>query len=79
MVADLGMPGMDGLQLIEAVRRRSDAAKAIPAVALTAYARSEDRLAALSRGYQRHLPKPIDHNRLVATILALVRERIPNS
>jgi signal transduction histidine kinase/ActR/RegA family two-component response regulator len=79
MVADLGMPGMDGLQLIEAVRRRSDAAKAIPAVALTTYAHSEDRLTALSAGYQRHLPKPIDHSRLVATILALVRERIPNS
>jgi signal transduction histidine kinase/ActR/RegA family two-component response regulator len=75
MIADLGMPGMDGLQLIEAVRRRLDAAKTVPAVALTAYARSEDRIAALNSGYQRHLPKPIDHNLLVATILVLVQDR----
>jgi CheY-like chemotaxis protein len=38
---------------------------------LTAYARSQDRLTALSSGYQRHLPKPIDHAQLVAAIRAL--------
>jgi signal transduction histidine kinase/ActR/RegA family two-component response regulator len=71
MVADLGMPGMDGLALIEAVRRRRDAARTLPAIALTAYARSQDRLMALSSGFQRHLPKPIDHALLVATIRAM--------
>jgi CheY-like chemotaxis protein len=72
MVADLGMPGMDGLKLIEAVRRRLDAARMVPAIALTAYARSQDRLTALSSGYQRHLAKPIDHAQLVAAIRAVV-------
>jgi signal transduction histidine kinase/ActR/RegA family two-component response regulator len=76
MIADLGMPGMDGLALIQAIRRRPDRARAMPAIALTAYARSEDRAAALRSGYQRHLAKPIDHTQLVAAIVALVRDRI---
>ena len=76
MIADLGMPEMDGLALIQAVRRRADHARTMPAIALTAYARSEDRAAALSAGYQRHLAKPIDHTPLVAAIVALVRDRI---
>ena len=76
MIADIGMPGMDGLALIQAIRRRADHARTMPAIALTAYARSEDRAAALSSGYQRHLAKPIDHTPLVAAIVALVRDRI---
>jgi signal transduction histidine kinase len=72
MIADLGMPGMDGLVLIEAVRRRLDAARDVPAIALTAYARCEDRAAALSSGYQRHLAKPVDHVQLVAAVCGLV-------
>ena len=76
MIADLGMPEMDGLALIQAVRRRADHARTMPAIALTAYARSEDRSAALASGYQRHLAKPIDHTPLVAAIVSLVRDRI---
>jgi CheY-like chemotaxis protein len=77
MIADLGMPGMDGLALIEAVRRRLDVARAVPAIALTAYARSEDRAAALSCGFQRHLAKPVDHTQLVAVVRDVAVERGP--
>ena len=79
MVVDLGMPGMDGLALIEAVRRRLDDARAVPAIALTAFARSEDRITALSCGFQRHLAKPIDHIQLVAAVLAVIRLERPAS
>jgi len=71
MVADLGMPGMDGLALIEAIRRRRDESSRMPAIALTAYARSQDRMHALSSGFQRHLAKPIDHVQLVAAVMAV--------
>jgi len=72
IVADLGMPGMDGLALIDAIRRRPDESSRMPAIALTAYARSQDRMRALSSGFQRHLAKPIDHVQLVAAVRAVV-------
>jgi signal transduction histidine kinase/ActR/RegA family two-component response regulator len=77
MIADLGMPDMDGLALIETVRRRVDPARDVPALALTAYARSEDRASALSCGFQRHLAKPVDHVQLVAVVRSLVVEARP--
>ncbi len=74
LVADLGMPHIDGFQLIEQVRRRRNPiVRQIPAAALTAYARSEDRVKALKAGFQIHLAKPIDPAELVATIAALVK------
>ena len=74
LVADLGMPHMDGLALIEQVRRHPDArVRAVPAAALTAYARSEDRMRALRAGFQIHLAKPIDPAELVTTIASLAR------
>jgi len=72
MVADLGMPGMDGLALIETIRRRTHEACRMPAIALTAYARSQDRIRALNSGFQRHLAKPIDHVQLVTAVMAVV-------
>jgi signal transduction histidine kinase/ActR/RegA family two-component response regulator len=74
VVADLGMPQIDGLQFIDRVRRHPNArVREVPAAALTAYARSEDRMKALRAGFQIHLAKPIDPAELVTTIAALAR------
>ena len=67
MVSDIGMPGMDGYELIRRVRAGS-AARDLPAVALTAYARSEDRARVLCAGYQAHLTKPVEPRELLATV-----------
>jgi CheY-like chemotaxis protein len=76
LVADLGMPSMDGFELIQALRS-SDvaAAREIPAAALTAYARSEDRARSLQSGFEMHLAKPIDPAELIAAVNALARRR----
>jgi PAS domain S-box-containing protein len=78
LVADLGMPRMDGFELIDRIRRRSDPAiQDVPAAALTAYARSEDRAKALRSGFQIHLSKPIDPGELMEAIAGLVKARQP--
>jgi CheY-like chemotaxis protein len=72
IVADLGMPLVDGYQFIARVRRHLDSrVRGVPAAALTAYARSGDRMRALRAGFQIHLAKPIDPAELVTTIAAL--------
>jgi len=74
VVADLGMPTVDGFQFIDRVRRHQSArVRDVPAAALTAYARSEDRMKALRAGFQIHLAKPIDPAELVTTIAALAK------
>lgn len=74
LVADLGMPQVDGFELIARIRRSvKDAIRRIPATALTAYARSEDRARALRCGFQMHLAKPIDPGELMAAIASLAR------
>jgi len=74
VVADLGMPSLDGFAFIDRVRRHSNPrVREVPAAALTAYARSEDRVRALRAGFHIHLAKPIDPTELVTTIGALVR------
>jgi CheY-like chemotaxis protein len=71
LVSDVGMPDRDGYDLIHQVRGRI-AAKALPAVALTAFARSDDRKRALLAGFQSHVAKPVDPAELVAVIASLV-------
>jgi CheY-like chemotaxis protein len=77
IVADLGMPIVDGYQFIDRVRRHTDPrVRDLPAAALTAYARSDDRLRALRAGFHIHLAKPIDPAELVTTIAALANRFI---
>jgi len=74
VVADLGMPRMDGFAFIDRLRRHDNPRiREVPAAALTAYARSEDRMKALQAGFQIHLAKPIDPAELVTTIASLAK------
>jgi len=74
LVVDLGMPDMDGFELIRQVRSSSTPrVRDVPAAALTAFARSEDRTKALRSGFELHLAKPVDPGELVASVATLVR------
>ena len=78
LIADLGMPQMDGFELVRRVRKmKGTPLRDVPAAALTAYARSEDRAKALRSGFQMHLAKPIDPGELMAAVGALVRRNSP--
>jgi CheY-like chemotaxis protein/anti-sigma regulatory factor (Ser/Thr protein kinase) len=73
LVSDVGMPDRDGYTLIREVRKANLLGLGrIPAIALTAYARTEDRQRALLAGYQMHLAKPIEPRELIAGIASLV-------
>jgi CheY-like chemotaxis protein len=71
LVSDIGMPDKDGYELIRHVRGHVGA-KTLPAVALTAFARSEDRTRALLAGFQSHVSKPVDPDELVAVVASLL-------
>jgi signal transduction histidine kinase/ActR/RegA family two-component response regulator len=72
LLADIAMPGQDGYELIRQVRAMHPSPVAsVPAAALTAFARMEDRVAALQAGFQSHLAKPVDAYSLVATVARL--------
>jgi signal transduction histidine kinase/DNA-binding response OmpR family regulator len=74
LLADLGMPAIDGYQLIDRVRQHHDPhVREMPAAALTAYARSDDRMKTLRAGFQIHLSKPIDPAELVTTMASLAK------
>ena len=74
MISDIGMPDMDGYELIRKIRAMpAESGGRVPAVALTAYARTEDRLQALRSGYQMHVPKPVELAELVAVAASLAQ------
>jgi CheY-like chemotaxis protein len=73
VISDIGLPGVDGYDLMHRIRKLpAHAGGATPAIALTAYARTEDRMRAFRAGYQAHLAKPIEAAELVATISSFV-------
>ncbi len=69
MVSDIGMPEIDGYELIRSVRQ---AGHTMPAVAVTAFARAEDRIRALQAGYNMHVAKPVDPRELLTVVQTLV-------
>ena len=73
IVSDIGMPDEDGYKLIKKIRdwEISQGLKPIGAIALTAYARDEDRQRAISNGFQMHLSKPIEPHKLALAISQL--------
>jgi signal transduction histidine kinase/ActR/RegA family two-component response regulator len=72
IISDIGMPEIDGYKFIRQLRSRG---ATIPAVAVTAFARSEDRILALQAGYNMHISKPLEPMELIAVIAALVPQR----
>ncbi len=75
LVSDIGMPEEDGYSLIRKVRLLPVEQRGVPAIALTAFARTEDRQRALRAGFDRHLAKPVEPAALTAIITDLARAR----
>jgi PAS domain S-box-containing protein len=72
IVSDIGMPEEDGYSLMRKVRAlHAEQGGQIPAVALTAYVRAEDRISALAAGFQLHMPKPVNPEELAAVVANL--------
>lgn len=70
LISDIGMPDMDGFELMRRVRA---AGHRLPGIALTAFARPEDRIACLKAGYDMHLAKPVDPRELLAVVASMTR------
>jgi CheY-like chemotaxis protein len=80
IVSDIGMPRMDGYAFIAEVRQRErrTGKPSVPAVALTAYARVQDRMRALTSGFQMHVAKPVEPAELLTVLSTLRSWRMPN-
>lgn len=73
LVSDIGMPGEDGYSFVRKVRSLSpEEGGRVPALALTAYAKAEDRVGILSAGFQLHISKPVDPAQLATIIAGLI-------
>lgn len=72
-MSDIGMPDEDGYELLRRIRALGPASGGhLPAIALTAFARSEDRTRALRAGFLAHIAKPVEPSELLATVASLV-------
>jgi len=74
IVSDVGMPGVDGYQMMRALRATEARDARIPALALTAFARPEDRKRSLMAGFQAHLAKPFDVAELILLVAGLAEK-----
>jgi PAS domain S-box-containing protein len=80
LISDIGMPGEDGYSLIQRVRASAaDGVAATPALALTAYARAEDRVKAIRAGYHLHVAKPVEPVELITMVASLAGRTPPAS
>jgi PAS domain S-box-containing protein len=79
LVSDIGMAKRDGYQLMRALRAGGHSAERLPAIALTAFTRPEDRQDALRAGFQIHLAKPVDAEALSAAVARLGRPLVPET
>ena len=78
LISDIAMPGEDGYSLIRRLRASSNVAwRTLPAMALTAFARPEDRAQSLAAGFQMHLPKPFEPAALLAAVTSLASSLVP--
>lgn len=78
VVSDIGMPEKDGLSLIRSIRALEDPiARNIPAIALSAYTRAEDRIQSISAGFHIHLSKPADPLELLTVIKSIAKRQAP--
>ena len=75
LISDISMPVEDGFSLIEQIRNSGSAKSNLPAIALTAYASDTDRKRVLAAGFDLHLPKPIQPNRLIESVSLLTRRQ----
>jgi CheY-like chemotaxis protein len=76
VISDIGMPNIDGYMFIQRVRSAANGKHRLPAVALTAFARPEDRRHALEAGFDRFLSKPIEAAELQATVKELLEQTV---
>ena len=73
LISDIGMPKTDGYELIRQIRRQEQGkSQKLPAVALTAYARVQDRMQAIMSGFSTHVAKPVEANELITVVASLV-------
>jgi PAS domain S-box-containing protein len=75
LVSDIGMAQLDGYQLLRQLRSTGYDAERLPAIALTAFSRTQDRADALAAGFQAHLAKPVKAEALVSAVASLTRRK----